>query len=279
MTTLVLSVLSVLIVLLAALIIAYGVYLRRSQRLALNAVRALLSRSFENHFRQLEALVGIHLDLVLKKSLPPTRAWAASPDFLREIELHALHARPKVIVECGSGVSTVILARCMQLNEAGHVYSLEHLPEFADKTRWDLRRHGLEDWASVLTAPLRRYELRGETVIWYSFEKLPQIEIDMLLVDGPPEETGKLARFPAALLFDRLKPGGVVFLDDANRDDEKTALRLWAQEFTDFRQERRNCETGCAVLWKPPAARVPAAAAELFVPSLMMQASALLAAV
>jgi predicted O-methyltransferase YrrM len=195
--------------------------------------------------------------LALKHSLPATRGWAASPDFLREIEVHALQSRPNVIVECGSGVSTVILARCMQLNGAGHVYCLEHLPEFAEKTRWDVRRHGLEDWASVLTAPLRQYELRGETILWYSTEKLPQTQIDMLLVDGPPEETGKLARYPAALLFERLSPGAAVFLDDADRVQERTIVQLWVQEFSDFRREHRSSETGCAILWKPQVPAIP----------------------
>src|SRR5688572_31116753 len=61
-------------------------------------------------FRQLESLVSLYVDLGLRKSLPPMRDWAASPDFLRELASHSLSDRPEVIVECGSGVSTIVLA-------------------------------------------------------------------------------------------------------------------------------------------------------------------------
>ena len=60
-------------------------------------------RLAESTFRQLEALYSVYLDLGLKSSLPPTRKWAASPDLLKQLATYALQAKPKVIVECGSG--------------------------------------------------------------------------------------------------------------------------------------------------------------------------------
>lgn len=215
----------------------------------------LLTREIKTHlqvhFRQEEALAGLFLELGFKHGLPVTRGWAASPDFLREIALHALHARPKVIIECGSGVSTVVLARCSQMNQAGHVCSLEHLSEHAEKTRQELERHGLKDWATVLTAPLGSYELNGETYAWYSTEELPSVEFDMLVIDGPPSGTSKLARYPAGpLLFGHLNPTATVFLDDADRQEERTILQRWSREFHEFNQEKRDCEKGCAILRK-----------------------------
>lgn len=215
----------------------------------------LLAREFNTqlhtHFRQIEALAGLFLELGLTRSLPATRGWAASPDFLRELALHALLARPKVIAECGSGVSTVVLARCLQMNRAGHVYSLEHLAEHAEKTRQELERQGLQDWATVLTAPLRSYEFHGEAYSWYSTEQLPSVGLDMLVIDGPPIGTSPLARYPAGpLLFGRLNVPATVFLDDADRQDERTILQRWAKEFQELHQEHRDCEKGCAVLWK-----------------------------
>ena len=50
-------------------------------------------------------------------------------------------------------------------------------------------------------------------------------------IDGSPESTGRLARYPAGpLLFNRLNNGGAVFLDDASRADEKEIITLWMQE-------------------------------------------------
>lgn len=203
-----------------------------------------------NLFRQLEALHSLHLDLALDKSLPGTRGWAASPDFLSELARHALAQQPANVVECSSGTSTLVLARCMQLNGHGKVYSLEHDAHFARQTRLQLRRHGLDDWAEVLDAPLRAHQIGGESWPWYAHEVLPaDLEIGMLAIDGPPMATRPLARYPAGpALFGRLAPGASVFLDDAARPDEQAILRRWQAEFPTFELVMRSCEKGCAVL-------------------------------
>lgn len=220
-------------------------------------------RLAHSSFRQLEALYGVYLDLGLKKSLPPTRRWAASPDILKQLTTYALQARPKLIVECGSGVSTIVLARCAQLNGAGHVYTLEHLPEAAEQTRRNLRQHGLEEFVTVLEAPLRNYELGGQTWSWYSTEGLPEGGIDMLFVDGPPATTQSLARYPAGpLLLARMTPGAAAFLDDANRSEEKQIVERWAREFPTFRRGQLDCEKGCAFFWAPLEAPAASAASD-----------------
>ena len=209
-------------------------------------------RLAHSSFRQLEALYGVHLDLGLKKSLPPTRRWAASPDILKQLATYAQQARPKTIVECGSGVSTIVLARCAQLNGAGFVYTLEHSPEAAEQTRRNLKQHGLEEYVKVLEAPLVSYELGGESWPWYSLGGLPDAGIDMLFVDGPPAATRSLARYPAGpLLLTRLTPGAAAFLDDANRGDEKQIVERWAREFPAYKRGQLDCEKGCAFFWAP----------------------------
>lgn len=203
-------------------------------------------------FRQLEALDGLQRELQLDRSLPRTRGWAGSPDFLLELARHARSARPQVVVECSSGASTVVLARCMQLQGAGQVYSLEHDAVYAAQTRAELARHGLSGWAQVIDAPLRAHPLQGETWPWYDTAHLPaSLPIDMLVIDGPPQATGKLARYPAGpLLFPRLAPGAAVFLDDAARSDEQAILRRWRSEMPLLRQSQLACEKGCAKLLK-----------------------------
>ena len=203
-------------------------------------------------FRQLEALDGLQRELRLEHSLPPTRGWAGSPDFLLTLARHARLAQPQVVVECSSGASTVVLARCMQLQGAGQVYSLEHDAAYAAQTRAELARHGLSAWAQVIDAPLRAHRLQGETWPWYDTDHLPAgLEIGMLVIDGPPQATGKLARYPAGpLLFPRLAPGAAVFLDDAARPDEQAILRRWRSELPQLRQSLLSCEKGCARLVK-----------------------------
>ncbi|SEN80631.1 Predicted O-methyltransferase YrrM [Duganella sp. CF517] len=228
----------------------YMLHKLRLVHILLHDVRDQAHHDSAGLFRQMEALQGLYVELDLKHSLPPTRGWAASPDILLELARHARSAKPATVVECSSGISTLVLARCMQMNGAGMVFSLEHDSEYALLTRAQLRRHGLEDWARVIYAPLRPHLLSDENWPWYDTSDLPAcLPIDLLVIDGPPQATRPLARYPAGpLLFKSLAPGASVFLDDAARPDERTVLQRWHKEFPALEQSSRPCEKGCAVL-------------------------------
>lgn len=245
-----------LIVAVAALCL-YTLHKVRLIHLMTYAIEGQSARAPDKLFRQIEALHSLHVELHLERSLPGTRGWAASPDFLLELALHARAQRPLTVVECSSGTSTLVLARCLQLNGAGKVYSLEHDPAFARQTREQLRRHGLCDWAEVLDAPLREHLFGAQSWPWYAHEALPAdvaagvLAIDLLVIDGPPQATRALARYPAGpALFHHLAPSGAVFLDDAARADEQAILARWKTEFPQLQQRALPCEKGCAVLGK-----------------------------
>ncbi|WP_342116960.1 class I SAM-dependent methyltransferase [Pseudoduganella sp. OTU4001] len=201
-------------------------------------------------FRQLEALQGLYVSLGLRRALPLTRGWAASPDFLQELAAHALDEKPRCVVECSSGISTLVLARCLQLNGAGMVYSLEHDPLYARRTRRQLELHGLSAWATVIDAPLTGQAVGGGQQLWYDCSGLPLVmPIDMLVIDGPPQAIGQHARYPAGpILFPRLAPGAMVFLDDAERPGERAALQRWSLEFPHLDVQSLPCEKGAAAM-------------------------------
>lgn len=137
------------------------------------------------------------------------------------------------------------------MNGEGHVYSLEHSAEFAAATRTLLSAHGLQQWATVLDAPLREHVIGGESWQWYGTDSLRGRAIDLLLVDGPPAETGRLARYPAGpLLFPQLAPGAAVLLDDADRDEEREIARRWRAEFPRLVQQTLALERGCILFSK-----------------------------
>jgi predicted O-methyltransferase YrrM len=201
-------------------------------------------------FRQMEALQGLYVELDLRNGLPATRGWAASPDFLLELVRHARMHTPQCVIECSSGASTLVLARCMQLNGGGKVFSLEHDPYYAQQTRRQLQRHGLSDWAEVIDAPLREHAFGGDKWPWYALQGIaPDLAVDMLVIDGPPKATRALARYPAGpALFGRLAPGASVFLDDAARPDEQAIVRRWQAEHPELILSMLPCEKGCALL-------------------------------
>lgn len=234
------------------LLLVYLLHKVRHAHLLLYQMGDQSRRGQDSLFRQLEALHGLYAELDLRGSLPPTRGWAASPDFLLVLARHARAAKPRCVVECSSGISTLVLARCLQLNGAGRVISLEHDRHYAEQTRAQLRQHGLQDWALVLDAPLQPQTLGAASYGWYDLSALPaDLAIDMLAIDGPPQATGALARYPAGpQLFPLLAPGAHVFLDDADRQDEVAILQQWQAEFPQLQQSTRPCEKGCAVLVK-----------------------------
>lgn len=234
----------------ATLLISVALF-RKVRRIDMKvwALHEELPRQIREAYRQGEALEAVYRLLSFRHPLPQTREWAVSPDALRILVEHALAARPKRILECGSGVSTVALARCMELNGAGHVYSLEHDIEYANKTRAYLARVGLSPWATVIDAPLGPLTLRGREWLWYQMGKCAIEEIDMLFVDGPPTSVHETARYPAGpILFPRLSRSAVAFLDDEIRPEEKQAIRMWKEDFPQLVSEIHKCEKGLARL-------------------------------
>lgn len=140
-----------------------------------------------------------------------------------------------VVVECGSGFSTMTLARLLQERE-GTLLSLEHHPSWATRVSRNLEAAGLSKTARVKLAPLEPNVLGRGGLPWYADEALLSVpdRIDVLLVDGPPafEPEIALARYPALpALIERLAPGGVVILDDIDRGGEQQILRDWEREF------------------------------------------------
>lgn len=199
-------------------------------------------------FSQLHALYSLEKRLDLDAPLPPTRGYAGSPDFLLTVADAILTRKPQCVVECSSGVSTLVIARCLQINGSGHVYSLEHDKTYADQTVEMLNRYGVDDRASVLYAPLTR--VGGETP-WYDDTVFPEDmgPIEVLVVDGPPYDTAPLARLPAlSRLAPRMAEAAFIILDDAARDSESEIVKRWAQLAPEFKVQWLNHEKGCAIL-------------------------------
>ena len=73
----------------------------------------------------------------------------------------------------------------------------------------------------------------------------------MLIIDGPPENTQKWARYPAIpLLYDYMAKGCIVILDDANRKDEKEIIEMWKTEYKDLKGKYINSEKGAYYIVK-----------------------------
>lgn len=196
---------------------------------ALSAQYRSLSRMVSAVPGDVEALSRFtHLLFSPDAVLPRLGGFALRAETLLWIVHRILNEKPEYIVECGSGTSTVWMAAVCKHLGRGRVYALENDTFYAEQTRAYIRRNGLEDYASVLDAPLEKSGDSGSP--WYSndaVKKLPG-NIDLLLVDGPPAAVGPLARMPVVKsMAGLLRNGSVVVIDDANRSDERRLHDEW----------------------------------------------------
>jgi predicted O-methyltransferase YrrM len=210
-----------------------------------------IKKEIKQTFRQLEALQNLNAVLPANDVLPATRGWAASPDLLAVLVDLVVAERPSLVVECGSGASTLWLALAMRrFGIDGRVVALDHDPVFGGKTRDLLARHDVGDLAEVRDAPLESFSLEGETYSWYARRAWEDLTgIDLLFVDGPPATTGHLARYPALpLLSGALSPVVTAVLDDLVVPDMQKVLRRWLDAYPDFGSEILALEKQAAVL-------------------------------
>ncbi len=210
-----------------------------------------IKKEIKQTFRQLEALQNLSAVLPANDLLPATRGWAASPDLLVMLVDLVISERPSLVVECGSGASTLWLALAMRQFEIdGRIIALDHDPVFGGKTRDLLARHDVRDLAEVRDAPLESFSLDGETYSWYARRAWEDLTgIDLLFVDGPPATTGHQARYPALpLLSGSLSPVATAVLDDLIVPDMQKVLRRWLDAYPDFGSEILPLEKQAAVL-------------------------------
>jgi predicted O-methyltransferase YrrM len=214
-------------------------------------IKKEIKKEIKQTFRQLEAMQNLGAVLPANDVLPATRGWAASPDLLVVLVDLVKTGRPSLVVECGSGVSTLWLALAMRRFEIdGRIIALDHDPVFGGQTRDFLARHDLRDLAEVRDAPLESFSLEGETYSWYATGAWEDLTgIDLLFVDGPPATTGHQARYPALpLLSGSLSPAATVVLDDLVVPDMQKVLRRWLDAYPEFSSELLPLEKHAAVL-------------------------------
>ena len=193
-------------------------------------------------YRQTQALIQLTQLLDFKSPIPPTRSWAASPDLLLTITEIVRKYRPGLVVELGSGVSTLVAAKA----GARKVVSIDNSDEFGGKTISLLKDHKVRG-VDVRIAPLQPYA-NGFT--WYDTSKIKDLKkIDLLIVDGPPGSKNPEARYPALAEFkDKLSSKAVIIIDDVQREGERKLAEDFAKAMPNHQLVILDHEKGTAVI-------------------------------
>lgn len=210
-------------------------------------------------YAQLESLSWLQRQMNIKYALPPLRGWAASPDLLVQLHTHILINKPKVVVEFGSGISTVVIADALQQNGEGCLYSFDHDQIYATKALELLKREGLDHRVDLRVSTLEPWKdeslmlnvsnISHKEILWYSTTLMEDISnIDLVFVDGPSNQSSYFTRYPALpVLNQKLSPIAQIWMDDANRSVEMEILNMWKNCF-DFDLEVVNTEKGLGIL-------------------------------
>ncbi|WP_229069428.1 O-methyltransferase [Actinoplanes sp. DH11] len=188
--------------------------------------------------REFEATVQLFQGFVPRAPMPSSGEWALNPTDLLEL-LHLIRVRqPRLVLELGSGTSTVWIAYALE-QFGGRLISLDHDAEFARRTRAVLAAHGLTGIAEVRDAPLTPATIDGRDYPWYDPETLADLhDIDFVLIDGPPAAVGEGARYPALHMIEkRLADRATLIFDDAGRKDEQAAMTAWTERFEGLTRE------------------------------------------
>jgi predicted O-methyltransferase YrrM len=178
--------------------------------------------------REVEATVQLFQGFTPRAPMPSSGDYALNPTDLLELLFLVRSRRPRLVLELGSGTSTIWLGYVLE-QTGGRLISLDHDPEYAGRTRAALRAHGLTGVAEVRDAPLAPVEVGDRTYSWYDPAVCEDLDgIDFLLVDGPPAAVGPDSRYPALPVTGaRLADRATIVFDDANRKDEQAAIERW----------------------------------------------------
>lgn len=163
--------------------------------------------------------------------------WSTYPDFLKVIVSKLQKEKPITVVECGSGVSTIVSAYIFKKNNQGHIFSLEHDKLYYNISKNEIKRQQIEEYITLIYAPLKIFKIKGKMWTWYDTSEIKKRikKIDFLLVDGPPGFLQKHSRYPAFPVLKKFfHKNTAVVLDDSDRPDEREIVNRWLLENPEY---------------------------------------------
>ncbi|WP_300088124.1 hypothetical protein [uncultured Nitrosomonas sp.] len=177
-----------------------------------------------------------------------TNGWPVSSDFMLYLVKLVEQGNYDVIIEFGSGSSTLAVAKTLALIESRHqvkpttFVSFDHLEQFYQETHRKLAYAGMSERVHLVLAPLINTKAEnGNSYLYYDCrstlanlaKKCWAENLRVLaIVDGPPGSSGKHARYMAGpYIFQYFKGKDIdLLLDDTNRKEEEEIIGMWKSD-------------------------------------------------
>ena len=183
--------------------------------------------------------------------------WSINTDLAMYLVEKMKAEKYDLVIEFGSGNSTALFAKVLMkimsnqkqtaleqtafANDSKthkRIFTFEHNAHYYERTAAMLQQADLENMVDLLHTPLVEYSYSGEDYLYYDCDsalstisehyknRMPKI---LVLVDGPPGDTGIHARFPALpkLLKHLTTATFDLILDDYKREEEKAVAENW----------------------------------------------------
>lgn len=185
----------------------------------------------------------------MEKELSLDHDWCIGEPAFATIETRLRSVSPRVIVEFGSGRSSIRLCRAFP---QARIITVEHSQEYSRHTEALKREFGIPDeQLRIIHAPLTWQRHGFCAYLSYAPLVLDERPIDAVIVDGPPFTTRRGREACLYQIYPALRTGGIVILDDCHRKHEQAIVRNWLDVYPkSFQLIRETTGHGLAILTK-----------------------------
>jgi predicted O-methyltransferase YrrM len=135
------------------------------------------------------------------------------------------------IVEFGSGASSIRLACALPDSQ---IISVESDRHFFNQSATLAKEYGVATNLRLIFSPLKFHNYAFGKILSYSFKDcFNEGEIDCVIIDGPPFYTLRGREACLYHIYNQLKIGGIVVLNNYQRKGEKAILENWKAVYPD----------------------------------------------
>ncbi len=158
--------------------------------------------------------------------------WAMSEEACRLVGMFIRWARPRRVLEFGSGFSSVVIGGELSHDKTGRLDSIDNSPAWSQAAREMAQSQDLLERIEFHHFSLGLRIYHGMPCVFY---KIPSTFYehrglyDLVIVDGPRADVGRDGALPES--FKRLKVGGYMILDDCKSSHMKRTLAKWKMLF------------------------------------------------
>lgn len=206
----------------------------------ISKIHLIYSNSKQNEL-MLQDIYGLSLisNMTNINGYLPLNAGSLRPIAISYILNEIMINQKKSIIEFGSGISTLIIAKFFKENNIdGFIYSIEDNQNWANVLTEKLKNEQLDRYVKIIHAPLNeRVDNKLGSFMWYNLAVLNEEinrEFDMVIIDGPksfPTENQHARSYALDFIANQLKTNVFILLDDTDRKGEMNIIEYFKDKF------------------------------------------------